>query len=192
MRRSFSLRDPQTVVRAVLGTLVLANLAAAGLVLFPPGGSAEDLERERINLESQLQTSKARLQLTRQHASAVEKGRKEGDDFLKKYFLTKRTAFSTLVAELQAAAKDTKLKERDSSYATEPIEGSDALSMMTITAAFDATYQDLMHFVYQLDRSPELLIIESLSAAPQVGSDVLSVNMRLNTFVRSDDEADGQ
>jgi len=192
MPKNFSLRDPQTVVRAVLGTLVLANLVAAGLVLFPPGGSAEDLERERISLESQLQNSKARLDVTRQHASAVEKGRKEGDDFLKKYFLTRRTASSTLLTEFEAAAKDTKLKPHDTSYSLEPIEGSDTLSMMNITAPFDATYQDLMHFVYQLDRSPELLIIESLSAAPQAKSDVLSVTMRLNTFVRSNVEADGQ
>jgi hypothetical protein len=189
MHKSFNLRDPQTIVRVVLGTLVVANLAAAGLVLFPPGGSAEQLERERITLESQLQTSKARLDVTRQHASAVEKGRKEGDDFLKKYFLTSRTAFSTILTELEAAAKDTKAVPRDKSFAQEPVEGSDSLSMMTITAAYDTTYKDLMHIVYELDRSPELVIMESLTAAPQVGSDMLTVTMRLNTFVRAD-EAD--
>jgi Tfp pilus assembly protein PilO len=155
-------------------------------VLFPPGGSAEDLERERISLESQLQTAKARVELTRAHASAVQKGRQEGDEFLKKYFLSNRTVFSTVVAELEDAAKGTKLKEHDGSYSLTPVEGSDTLSMMSITDTFDGTYQDLMHFVSEVDKSPQMLILESLNAAPQAKSDMLSVSVRLNTFVRED------
>jgi Tfp pilus assembly protein PilO len=185
----FRIRDPQTIFRGVLGALVLANLVAAGLVLFPPGGSAEDLERERITLQSQLQTQTARLETTRTHAAAVAKGRTQGDDFLNRYFLNNRTAFSTVLTELEDAAKSTKLKPRENAYTTEPVEGSDSLNMMSITAAYEGTYQDLMHFVYQLDRSPGLLIIESLSAAPQANTDVLSVSLKLNTFVR--DTGDG-
>jgi type IV pilus assembly protein PilO len=192
MRKSFNLRGPQTMVRGVLGALLAANLIAAGLVLFPPGGSAEDLERERITLDSQLRSSRARVDLTRLHASAVEKGRAEGDDFLNKYFLTSRTAFSTPLTQLEAAAKPTKMKPRDNAYALEPVEGSDTLSMMSITAAYEGTYQDLMHFVYELDRTPGMLIIESLSAAPQANSDTLTVSMKLNTFVRGAEETGGQ
>lgn len=154
MRRSFKIRDSRTIVRGVLGALAAANLVAAGLVLFPPGGSAEQLERERVTLEAQLRTQQSRLEITRQHASAVEKGRTQGDDFLKKYFLENRTAFSTLLTELESAAKSTKLKPRENAYALQPVEGSDTLSMMSVTAAYEGTYQDLMHFVYELDRSP--------------------------------------
>src|SRR5580658_212174 len=148
MRKSFNLRGPQTVVRGLLGALVGANLVAAGLVLFPPGGSAEDLERDRITLDAQLRAARARVDLTRLHASAVEKGRTEGDDFLNKYFLASRTNFSTVLTELDAAAKPTKLKSKDTAFALEPVEGSDTLSMMSITAAYEGTYQDLLHFVY--------------------------------------------
>jgi Tfp pilus assembly protein PilO len=182
--RSFKIRDPQTVVRGVLGVLLLANLVAAGLVLFPPGGSAEELERERVTLESQLRSQLARLDVTRAHAAAVQKGREQGDDFLNKYFLKNRKAFSTLLTELENAAQQTKLKPREGAFSAEPVEGSDNLSMISITAAYEGTYQDLMHFVYAIDRSPGLLIIESMSTAPQTNSDVLAVSMRLNTFVR--------
>lgn len=192
MRRSFKIRDPQTVVRGVLGALVLANLVAAGLVLFPPGGSAEELERERVTLESQLRSQLARLDTTRAHAAAVQKGRAQGDDFLNKYFLNNRTAFSAVLTELEAAAQNTKLKARESAYTLEPVEGSDNLSMMSITAAYEGTYQDLMHLVYAIDRSPGLLIIESLSAAPQTNSDVLAVSMKLNTFVRDVGDTGGE
>jgi Tfp pilus assembly protein PilO len=192
MRKSFNLREPQTIVRVVLGVLLLANLVAAGLVLFPPGGSAEDLERERITLEAQSRSARSRVDMTRLHASAVEKGRAEGDDFLAKYFLANRKSFSTLVSQLEDAAKPTKLKPKGNDFALEPVEGSDTLNMMSITATYEGTYQDLMHFVHEIDRSPGMLIIESLSAAPQANSDTLAVSLRLNTFVRAGEESGGQ
>ena len=47
-------RDPKYALRVVLGVLVAMNLIAAALVLFPIGGSAEDLERQLTNLRAQL------------------------------------------------------------------------------------------------------------------------------------------
>jgi len=186
MRRSFKIRDPQTVVRVALGVLLAANLIAVGLVLFPPGGSAEDLERQRASLLAELKTRQTLLDRTRQHAAAVDKGRSEGDQFQSGYFLSSRTAFSSVLSELEAAAGQSKIKQRERGFSTEPIEGSDALSMMSITAAYEGTYGDLMHFVHELDRSPNLLIIESLTAAPLANSTTLTVSMKLDTFVRDE------
>ena len=173
-------------MRTVLGVLAGANLIAAGLVLFPPGGSAEDLERQRAALITQVRAQKTAVEQTKQHANAVERGRAEGDQFLSDYFLVNRTHFSTLLSELEGAAKASQIKPRDNAFAMEPVEGSDTLSMMTITAGFEGKYADLMRFVHAIDQSPRLLIIESLSAAPQQNTDILSVSMKLNTFVRED------
>jgi hypothetical protein len=186
MLKSFKIRDPQTAVRIGLGVLLAANLIAAGLVLFPPGGSAEDLEQQRISLQSQLRTRQTALERTREHAAAVEKGRSEGDQFLSGYFLSSRTAFSSVLSQLEAAASQSKIKQRERGFTTEPIEGSDSLSMMSITAAYEGTYGDLMHFVHEIDRSPSLLIIESLTAAPLANSTALTVSMKLDTFVRDE------
>jgi type IV pilus assembly protein PilO len=186
MLRRFNFRDPKVVLRGVLGVLAAANLVAAGLVLFPPGGSAEDLERQQASLAGQMQSRKAVLDQTKQHADAVDKGRAEGDQFLSQYFLANRTAFSTLYSELLDAAKQSGIKPRDNAFGMEPVEGSDTLSMMSITAGFEGKYGDLMKFVHAIDQSNRLLIIESLTAAPQQNSDVLSVSMKLNTFVRED------
>ena len=183
-------RDQKLMVRVGLGALVAANLVAATLVLFPPGGSAEDLENQLTSLQSQVRSRQAILERTRQHADAVQKGRSEGDEFLNGYFLSRRTAYSTLLAELEAAARESQIKPRENAYSTEPIEGSDSLSMMTITANYEGSYSDLMHFVHEIDRSPRLLIIEALNAAPQQGSNVLTVSMKLETFVREGTEAE--
>ncbi|MGH9558523.1 MAG: hypothetical protein ACRD30_04725 [Bryobacteraceae bacterium] len=173
-------------MRTILGALLLANLIAAGLVLFPPGGSAENLEQERLSLESQIAARRTTLERSRQHAAAVAKGSAEGDKFLSGYFLPTRTAFSTVLSELEAAAAQTKIRPRDRGFSTEPIEGSDDLSIMSISAVYEGSYADLMHFVHEIDRSPGLLILESMSAAPQQGSDLLTVSMKLDTFVKQD------
>lgn len=177
-------RSSSRIIRIVLGALLAANLIAAGLVLFPPGGSAEDLQRQMTALQSQVVQGKTRLDRTREHVAAVEKGREEGDEFLASYFLERRTAYSTLYSEISEAAIKSKIKQREYSYSTDPIEGSDTLSMMSITANFDGSYADVLNFVHELDKSPRLLIVESLNAAPQQGSNVLSVSMKIDTFVR--------
>jgi len=179
-------RDSRTVLRGTVGALLLANLIAAGFVLFPYGGSAESLQRELAVRSTELAQKQATLDRSRLHSSAVERGKAEGDQFLNDYFLASRTAFSTLVGELNSAATDAKLQPREQSFNLQPIEGSDALSYMTVTAGFEGAYGDLMKFVHSLDRSQRLLIIESMTAAPQQGSDKLSVAFKLDTFVRDD------
>ena len=173
-------------MRILLGVLLAANLVAAGILLFPPGGSAEDLERELASLQSQAATKRALLEKTRQHVAAVELGRAEGDQFLGTYFLTRRAAAEMLLTELGNAAAGSKIKSKESSISIEPIDGSDTLSMMSIVANYEGTYADLLHFVHEIDRSKSLMIIESLNAAPQSGTNNLSVSLKLDTFVRED------
>ena len=179
-------RDPRVMVRIILGVLVALNVVAAILLLFPPGGTAEEMEEQLASLQGQAAAKQKNLQTTRQHVAAVEKGRSEGDQFLGTYFLSRRTAYSTLLGQLGEAAQQSQIKAREHSYATEPIEGSDTLSMMTITANYEGTYQNLMNFVHQVDQSPGMMIIESLNAAPQTGTNTLVVSMKLDTFVRED------
>ncbi len=179
-------KDSKNTWRIILALLVAANLAAAAFVMFPPGGSAEELEQELAMLQKQVTSGRARLAETKSHVAAVEKGRTEGDKFLTDYFLERRTAYSTLLAELVAAADASKVKPKEHAYTTEPIEGSDTLSMMTITANYEGTYQNLMNFIHQIDQSQRLLIIEALNAAPQQNSATLSISMKIDTFVRED------
>ena len=79
-----------------------------------------------------------------------------------------------------------KIKPKEHAYATEPIEGSDTLSMMTISANYEGTYVNLMRFVHEIDKSPRMLIIEGLTAAPQQTGGTLNVSMKIDAFVRED------
>jgi len=182
-------RDVRRTIRIVLGSLLALNVIAAGLLLFPPGGSADDLEREQASLQSQMMQKRALLERTRLNVSAIEKAREEGNQFLDSYFLNRRIADSTLLSALTEAASKAQIKERDRAQTTEYIEGSDSLSMMTISANYEGTYKNLLNFIGELDHSKHLLIIESMSAAPQQGSNILTVSLKIDAFIRDDSAA---
>ena len=181
-----SVKDPRVLVRAVLGALVLANVVAALIVFKPWGGSAEDLARQQQDLRQQLTTMQARMAKTKALVAKAQGARKEGDQFLTEYTTDRRTTFSTIAAELERASQEAGIKPRPASYELEPVEGSDTLYQMSITAAYEGSYANLTKFMNLLDKSPRFLIIESLMAAPQQtnAGDLLSISIKLDTFVR--------
>lgn len=181
---SLRLRDPKFTVRVILGVLLAANLIAAGLLEFPPGGSPDTLARQIASLNNQIASRRAAFQQTRQHALAVSQGREEGDKFIEQYFLPLRSYSGTINSELQRAAAAAKIKPKGVDMNIQPIEGSDTLGMVSVTANYEGQYADLLKFVHSIDQSPLLLIIESLNAAPQQDSKALSISMKMDAFVR--------
>ena len=179
-------KDSRFIARAVIGVLLAANLIAAFMVFRPLGGSAEELDAEVARLQAQLQQRQAGLQRLRALVSKIEQARSAGDEFLGKYFMDRRTFSSTIVGELSTAAKETGIRPKEHAFGFDPIEGSDTLSMVTITGNYEGTYGDLLEFVNRLDKSSRFLILDTLSAAPQQGGTNLSVNIKMNTFVRED------
>src|ERR1700722_11154341 len=181
-----TLKDPRVLVRAALVVLVIANVVAALIVFKPWGGSAEDLARQQAGMVQQIATMQARLLQTKALVGKAQLARKEGDAFLTEYTTDRRTTFSTLFAELDRIAGAAGIQSKPVSYDLGEVEGSDTLSQITISAAYEGTYANLTKFVNLLDKSPRFLIIESLTASPQqtnVG-DTLSVTIKLDTFVR--------
>jgi type IV pilus assembly protein PilO len=180
------IKDPRVLVRAALGVLVLANIAAALVAFKPWGGSAEDLARERADRQQQLSALQGRLEKTKALVAKAERARKEGDGFLAEYTTDRRTTFSTIFAELERVAQEAGIQPRPVSYELNQVEGSDTLYQMNISAAYEGSYANLTKFINLLDKSPRFLIIESLMAAPQQANagDLLSVSIKLDTFVR--------
>lgn len=177
-------KDPRLLVRTGLGLLLAANLVAAFLAFHPFGGAPEDLQREVRELQKQVAQRQAALGRTRAVVAKVEKARAEGDRFMASYFLNSRTVSSAIYSELRDSAEKAGLKAREHTFGFEPIEGSNDLSMLTVSAGYEGTYVQLLKFVNLVDRSPRLLIIEMLQAQPQQQSKLLSISMRLNAFVK--------
>jgi len=192
MPRSFSLTppsNPRALIRVGLGALAAANLVALYFVIRPIGGSAQELAQQALEMRSAIRQQQATLDRTRLLAGKIQSGRGEGDHFMGTYFLPRRTAYSTIMAELNDLAGQAKIISRDSAWGLDAVEGSDTLDMMQISANFEGVYPDLIRFINLLDKSERLLIIESLNATPQQSGGKLNVMLKLDTFVQEDGSA---
>ena len=191
MPRNFRLKagglgNPRSAIRLVLGLLIAANLVAGYFVLRPLGGSPEELRQQVVEMRTAIRQQQGTVDRTRIMAGKIEIGRGEGDKFMSKYFLPRRSAYSIVMAELNDLANQAKVTAKESANAIEPVDGSDVLDMMQITANYEATYGDLVHFVNMIDKADRLLVMESLNATPQQGGGKLNVLMKLDTFVIED------
>ena len=176
-------REPRTLVRIVLGTLLVLNLAAAIVAFKPFGGSPEDLERQKQDLQRQVALRQAGLTRAKALAAKMALARKQGDGFLGEHILNRRTASVSIISELNAMAKQAGIKPKGESFSFEAIDGSDTLSMMTVAAGYEGPYPSLTRFINALDRSPRFLIVESLQASPQQGGATLNTLIKFNAFV---------
>jgi hypothetical protein len=192
MPKSFNLspaNNPRKLIRVGLGVLAAANLVALYFVLRPIGGSAQELAAQSLEMRSAIRQQQGVLERTRLLAGKIESGRGEGDKFMGDYFLPRRTAYSTIIAEMNEMASQSKITPRDSALALDPVDGSDTLEMMQISANFEGLYPDVIRFINLLDKSDRLLIVESLNATPQQSGGKVNVALKLDTFVREDGSA---
>jgi Tfp pilus assembly protein PilO len=187
MPSNFDLRtlvkDRRMVVRAGLGVLLAANLVLAVFLFHPLGGSVEDLTEEMRSKQRELALALLNVERTRGLEVKVQQAKVEGDKFLNECTMNRRSAFSTVLAEADKMAVESGMKPKDSSLALDPVEGSDTITQLTISANYEGSYASLTKFVNLLDKSSRFLIIESLQAAPQANGS-LSVTLKLDTFIR--------
>ena len=187
MPRNFDIRPllkgRRTPVRAGLGVLLAANLVAAVFAFHPFGGSPEDLAREMQSKQRDLAQQLQRLDRTHGLVGKVRDAKVEGDKFLDECTMNRRTAFSTVLRDVDKMAVDSGMKPKESAYSLEPVEGSDTIQRLTISQNFEGSYESLTKLINMLDKSARFLIIESLQAQPQSNGS-LSLTLKLDTFVR--------
>src|SRR3984885_13517608 len=192
MPRNFNVwppNKPRALIRLGLGTLAVVNLVALYFVIRPVGGSTQELAQQALDMHSAIRQQQGVLDRTRVLASKIQSGRGEGDQFMDSYFLPRRTAYSTIMSELNDLAGRAKITSRDSAYALDAVDGSDNLDKIQVSANLEGLYPDVIRFINLLDKSDRLLIIESLNATPQQSGGKVNVALKLDTFVREDGSA---
>ncbi len=171
-------------VCAALGLILLLNL---GFYLFAvrPLSAREQQKRALIStLSRQVEQRTEQVAKLKMVVDKVEQARSDGDKLIEEITLVRRTTFSTLVAELDEAARESGVEPREGAYDVQPIEGAEHYGMVTISANFRGRYENLVKFLNRLDRSEKFLIIESLGAATRADSEELNVTLKIDTFVR--------
>lgn len=193
MSRNFDLLNfkgasgPALWLKIALAVLVVLNLGAIYFYFAPPGGSRRQLTDQDASLQRESVVRREAANRLKVVSQKVELGGEQTSRFAKQYFIPNRMAFSVLVGELLSMSSSAGLHEGQRAYSQEPIEGTDDLNLLTINANYSGAYDQLMNFLNEVDRSDQLLILDTLSATPmQQGSGTLNVTMRFLAIVKED------
>ncbi len=165
--------------------LAVLNAVALFLYLDPPGGSRSELMGESQRLTSAISAAKAQALHLKRISSNVQLGSEQSVDFEGRYIFPRRRAYESIIAEIQRMATDAKLVERDGAWTEEPIEGSDDLSLLTNQVNFEGSYASLMRFLYEVDRSPKMLMLDTLTATPQKAGQI-TAQVRFQAVTREE------
>jgi|SRR5579871_288115 len=187
MTRNFDFRaimkDRRSAVRTGLGVLLAANLVAAAFAFHLFGGSPEALARQMQFEQQSLLQQQKRLERTRGLVGKVQEAKVEGDKFLDDCTMSRRTAYSTVLRDVDKMALDSGMRPKEQALRLEPVEGSDTIQRLMISVNLEGGYESLARLINALDKSARFLIIESMQAQPQANG-VLSVTLKLDSFVR--------
>ena len=177
-------RTPRFWLQIAAGVLLVLNIAAAYLYVAPPGGSRRQLTQQHESLRRQIRG--ARLQTVHLQAvsNKVQLGSVEATQFQSQYFLPQRDAYEAVISEIERMANASGLQERDAVFSEDHIEGTDDLTLLNVTANYQGSYANLMHFLNEADKSPMLLMLDSVTAAPQQRTAQISTSIKFQAVVR--------
>jgi len=175
-------RTIQFRLKLACGVLALLNAIALFLYLVPPGGTHEELTQQIVQLRNRMVAGHLQTKVLETTSAKVQTGSNQSSSFETTYFLRKRTAYENVIEEIQRMAKASGIQERDGVYAEEPIEGTADLSLLNITANYSGQYGSL-RFLNEVDRSPMLLMLDSLSAVPQPKNGEINAAIRFQAIV---------
>lgn len=176
---------PKTVL-ATLGAVAVCNLGFYVLAVRPAKLGEYELEARNAALAAQVQNSRASTEVVQARAKLIETAQADGSALVEEIALPRQSAFSALLTELGEAATQAGIEIRETSYAVEPLEGNEQYGNLAVNASLRGRYDNLLQFLYQLDRSKVFFVIDSLGATPRSDGNMneLQINMRFDTLVR--------
>jgi hypothetical protein len=171
--------------RVIGAVLVLLNCVALFFYIDPPGGTRRELSQQSVQIRREIAATRANAVRLKTVTSNVQLGNRQSSAFEAIYFLPRRTAYQRVIGELQRMAAVSGLQEGDRVYTEEPIEGTADLTLLNIAANnYQGTYDNLMHFLYEVDKSPMLLMLDTLLASPQQSGGRVNASLRFQAVIQ--------
>jgi len=165
--------------------LLLVNLGAFGWLYFVSSPRLESLERNYIERQADLRRQSQDGHLPR-HPQAEFWTTKED---LQKFraLIPPKTEFTALIRELFLLADAAGLDINQINYDPKPVAGRNLLDY-ALDFLVVGDYPQIKQFIYSLEQSERLIIIESiaLSGGKDTDEGRVALNLRLSTLFRTD------
>lgn len=176
------LRPTKTLIKILLGLIVLADLALVGInwriAATPrtPESQLKFLARQHALMAADV----ARAQKIRADLPAVEK---QSDAFFHDQFRPVGSGYSALEDDLGTLARNAGIRMEGLSFRQQAPDKR-GVTEIQISTAVDGDYPSVVKFIDSIERSDSFYILDSLSLAP-ASAGALKLNIQLRTFFRS-------
>jgi hypothetical protein len=174
------LRDTRRRVKITLAILVLADVAAAGVLLSPLVGSERSRNEEMKQLWKELQVRTREVEPLRGLDKKIVVARQQIDDFYKNRLPAQDSAISQEVGKL---ASQSGVKIGGIKYTSKDPEQV-GLRRVVVEADLSGEYLQLVRFINALERDNLLFIIDSVELGGAQGGAV-KLQMRLETYLKA-------
>ncbi len=169
-------------VETALLLLLILNGALLFLLFRPPGRSLverqEEFERNRARHESARQAVEQMRELQSKLQGAIQ----NGWQFSRQAFLARRAAFSTMLADLERLASQSRLRNAGVGYQLDDEPNPQGLVNVEITLSVEGEYPDLVQFINRLEQSELFWIVKSMNVSGSSGR-ALRLDLQMETYL---------
>lgn len=170
-------------VGAVLGVLLLADVALAYVVWQFAQSGPDAMRSERARLQVQDKLLKAdinRAQAIRRHMPDVGK---ECDRFYQDEFLPVTTGYSDVLSDLGAIANKAGLQTSGITFHQKELAGR-GVTEIAIATDVEGSYPSIIQFIDGLEQSKKLYLVDNLRLSSQNANNI-RLNLEIRTYFRS-------
>jgi Tfp pilus assembly protein PilO len=171
-------------IRMILGVLLGLNIVLLLLVLRPPGRSLAQRQLEVKQNRARYDETLATVRQMRDLKSKLEAAIQNDREFSQGHFLDRRAAFSTMLADLEKLATDSKLKTASIEYQLKEDTKQPGFVNLAVTVTVEGGYPDLVRFINKVEQSRLFWIIDTLNVSSATGRG-LRLNLLMETFTVS-------
>ena len=168
-----------------LALALLANLLAYFIVVRPLAVKSTSAADRAVEAATALQAAEK----VNQAAHGLVTGKAQADEELAAFYqkvLPPDLAAARRItyAGLPALARKARVRYEGRTTNVETVDKEKHLSRMTIRMVLQGDYERLREFIYELERSPEFVIIDDVSLVEGKGNEPLTLTINLSTYYR--------
>lgn len=172
------------VLPAVIGILLLLNLAAAGVAIWYVGPQLATLENDFLRAQQNYRDARKSGEVDESPQGLFRRGLADLQTL--SAAIPDRTEFTGLISDLFAMAGQSRLDIDRVNYAPAPVKGEEELLSYTLSFNVSGDYGQVKKFIYLIEHSPRLVAIEELTLNSSEGQRPGQINLglRLTTYFR--------
>jgi len=169
-----------------IALVLAANLLAYFIVVRPLALKSAGAADRAIAAAAALKASEKEMSLARGLVTGKSRADEELNAFYQKVLPPDQTAARRMTyASLPALARKTSVRYEARTIAGDETSEDKRFGHMTIRMQLQGDYENLRQFIYELERSPEFVIIDDVVLTESVRGEALMLTLDLSTYYRA-------